>query len=88
MKIVTHREMRNNSGELLRRVEAGESVQISNNGRLAAMIVPIDSASLEALADQGHARLARSPISSLGTIRRAPAIVPTRDIIRDARGRW
>tara|TARA_R110002020_G_scaffold14291_11_gene50742 strand:+ start:1524 stop:1646 length:123 start_codon:yes stop_codon:yes gene_type:complete len=33
--------MRNRSGEILRRVEAGESVLVSNNGRLAALIVPV-----------------------------------------------
>ena len=40
MNTVTHREMRNNSGEILRRVEAGESIQVTNNGRVAALIVP------------------------------------------------
>lgn len=40
MDTVTHREMRNRSGEILRRVEAGESIQVTNNGRPAAVIVP------------------------------------------------
>ncbi|WP_460519342.1 type II toxin-antitoxin system prevent-host-death family antitoxin [Humibacter antri] len=30
METVTHREMRNRSGEILRRVEAGETIRISN----------------------------------------------------------
>jgi len=88
METVTHREMRNNSGDLLRRVEAGESVQISNNGRLAAMIVPVDDAGLAALAERGQARLARTAVSTLATIRRAPAASSTRAMIEDARGRW
>ena len=40
MKSVTHREMRNNSGDILRAVAAGESVQVTNHGVLAAVISP------------------------------------------------
>ena len=37
---VSHWEMRNNSGELLRRVAQGESVLVTNNGSPAAILVP------------------------------------------------
>src|SRR4051812_18881190 len=40
MRTVTHREMRNSSGEILRAVAAGESVQVTNNGQIAAVISP------------------------------------------------
>lgn len=40
MHTVSQREMRNNSGELLRRVAAGESVLVTNNGVPAAVLVP------------------------------------------------
>lgn len=40
VKSVTHREMRNNGGEILRAVAAGDSVQVTNNGQPAALIVP------------------------------------------------
>lgn len=36
MRTVTHREMRNGSGEILRAVAAGETVQVTNNGQIAA----------------------------------------------------
>ncbi len=41
METVSQREMRNNSGELLRRVAAGESVLVTNNGLPAAVLVPV-----------------------------------------------
>ena len=49
MRTVTHREMRNNSGEILRAVAAGETVQVTNNGQIAAVISPPDFASLDRL---------------------------------------
>jgi prevent-host-death family protein len=40
---VSQREMRNKSGELLRRVAEGESVLITNGGVAAAVMVPAGS---------------------------------------------
>lgn len=79
--------MRNNSGELLRRVEGGESVQISNHGRVVAVIQPVDDG-LAALAERGQARLARTPVTALAGIRRTTSTATTKDIIEDSRGRW
>ncbi|GAA1795049.1 hypothetical protein GCM10009795_045740 [Nocardioides hankookensis] len=38
---MTHRELRNRSGEVLRAVEAGESFTITNGGVPVARLVPI-----------------------------------------------
>ncbi len=40
MESISQREMRNNSGELLRRIADGESVLVTNNGVPAAVLVP------------------------------------------------
>ena len=85
---MTHREMRNRSGEILRRVEGGESVQVSNNGHLAAIIVPAGGDPLDGLVARGEARAARTGGESLATIVRAVSPLSTRDIIEDSRGRW
>lgn len=45
-KTVTHREMLNNSGEILRAVSAGETVQVTNHGQVAAVISPPPGGSL------------------------------------------
>jgi prevent-host-death family protein len=88
MDTVSHRELRNRSGEILRRVEAGESVQITNRGKPVALVSPLAPRSLDALVDQGGARRAKAPLSTLSRIRRAASTRDTHEIIRDTRGRW
>jgi len=88
MDTVTHREMRNRSGEILRRVEAGESVQVSNNGHLAAIIIPVGGNALDGLVARGEARPARADTRTLEAIRRVASTVSSKDLIDDARGRW
>ena len=41
METVSHRELRNRSGEVLRAVEAGESFTITNGGVPVARLVPV-----------------------------------------------
>ena len=88
MRTVTHREMRNSSGEILRAVAAGETVQVTNNGQVAAVISPPAGGSLDLLAAQGQARLARRAVADLGTIRRRKAKRTSAELVEDARGRW
>ncbi|WNV76866.1 type II toxin-antitoxin system Phd/YefM family antitoxin [Geodermatophilus sp. DSM 44513] len=40
METISHREMRNNSAEVLRRVEAGETLLVTNHGRPVALLSP------------------------------------------------
>lgn len=88
METVTHREMRNRSGEILRRVEAGESVRVSNNGHLAALIVPVGGDTLDGLIARSEARPARAENGTLAAIQRVASPVSSRDLLEDARGRW
>ncbi len=88
METVTHREMRNRSGEILRRVEAGETVRVSNNGHPAALIVPVGGDPLDGLVARGEARPARSGTDTLAAITRVVSPVSSRELIEDSRGRW
>lgn len=88
MKTVTHREMRNQSGEILRRVASGESVQISNNGRLTAMIVPVGGSTLDGLIDRGEARPARTGVEALQSIERVISPMTSGNLVDDSRGQW
>jgi prevent-host-death family protein len=88
METVTHREMRNRSGEILRRVEAGESVQVSNNGHLAALIVPVGGDALEALIARGEARAPRTSTATLANISPVESPLSSRELLEDSRGRW
>lgn len=88
MRTITHREMRNSSGEILRAVAAGETVQVTNNGQVAAVISPPASGSLDRLVAQGLARAARRSAADLSNIRPRTAKLTSAELIRDARGRW
>ncbi|MGH3696936.1 MAG: type II toxin-antitoxin system Phd/YefM family antitoxin [Pseudonocardiaceae bacterium] len=39
-KTIPHRELRNNSSAVLRDVQGGETVHITNNGEVVAVLVP------------------------------------------------
>jgi antitoxin (DNA-binding transcriptional repressor) of toxin-antitoxin stability system len=80
--------MRNRSGEILRRVEAGETVRVSNNGHPAALIVPVGGDPLDGLVARGEARPARTGTDVLAAIRRVMSPVSSSDLIEDSRGRW
>lgn len=40
MRTISHRELRNNSGEVLREVAAGETVAVTNRGEVVAHLTP------------------------------------------------
>jgi prevent-host-death family protein len=88
MRTVTHREMRNSSGEILRAVAAGETVQVTNNGRVAAVISPPANGSLDYLLAQGQARAPRRSVAELSTIRRRSSTRTSAELVEDVRGRW
>lgn len=88
METISHREMRNNSAEILRRVEAGEEFQVTNNGHPAAYITPVRRATLDELDASGGARPPTLPAAEVLSIVPVPADVTTSEIIEDARGRW
>lgn len=88
MRSVTHREMRNQSGEILRRVAGGETVEVTNRGEPAAVIMPPGTDPLAALVARGELRSARRPLSSLRSIRRRKSGKHSAEVIADVRGRW
>jgi len=85
---ISHREMRNNSAEVLRRVEAGETITVTNHGRAVARLSPVRKAVLEELIEKGQVRPASTSAQSLRDIPRVklPKGVATADIIADVRG--
>lgn len=88
MKTVTHREMRNNSGEILRAVAAGESIEVTNNGQVAAVISPPPRDVLSQLIASGQARPAKRPVADLARVVPRKSSMTTAELIADSRGRW
>jgi prevent-host-death family protein len=88
MRTITHREMRNQSGEILRRVADGETIEVTNHGERAALIVPPGIDPLADLGARGQMRPARRPPSSLRSVVRRKAAARSEEILADVRGRW
>jgi antitoxin (DNA-binding transcriptional repressor) of toxin-antitoxin stability system len=80
--------MRNSSGEILRAVAAGESIQVTNNGHVAAVIGPPSGSAIDALVAGGGARRSRRPPADLSTISRRKPSRESADLVADVRGRW
>jgi prevent-host-death family protein len=60
------RELRQRASELLRRVEAGETIEITDRGRPVAVLAPLpDQAPIERLRATGDLEPARSDLTDL-----------------------
>jgi prevent-host-death family protein len=82
---VSQREMRNNSGELLRRVADGESVLITNGGVPAAVMVPAVSDTRTRLVASGRLRVGTG--LDLGALPPpVPSETSSEDLLADDRG--
>lgn len=88
MKTISHRELRNQSVEVRRRVEAGETLIVTNHGRPAAVIGPVGASVIDELAAAGQVRLATGSLESLRNIRRVTTTRSSAEIIADSRGKW
>lgn len=74
MRTISQRELRNNSGEVLRAVAAGESMVITNRGQPAAMLTPVPGTVRERLVAAG--RLVPAAKAFGATPLPAPVTVP------------
>lgn len=74
MEVIGVRELRQHASRYLARVEAGEELGVTNNGRLVARLVPVQAAarSREALIEAGALMPARRP-QNLLDVTAAPA---------------
>lgn len=69
METLVHRKLRNNSAAVLRRVEAGESLEITNRGRAVARLVPAENTVLQELLANENARAVLASRSTLAQTR-------------------
>ncbi|HLG73305.1 MAG TPA: type II toxin-antitoxin system prevent-host-death family antitoxin [Chloroflexota bacterium] len=69
------RELRQNASALLRRVQAGETLEVTDRGRPVARLVPVKPMSpIEQLIAEGRARPARYSLEE--SLRRFPPVPP------------
>jgi prevent-host-death family protein len=87
VRTISHRELRNNSAEVLRAVRAGETIEVTNHGEVAAVLVPPSLTPYERLVAAGKVREPQQePPVDLRSIRRVTVPVPSAEIIADVRG--
>jgi prevent-host-death family protein len=88
MRTISHRELRNNSSEILRAVSAGETIEVTNHGQVAAVLVPPGLTVYERLVVAGKVREPQPGQVDLRNLTRATAPVSSAEILTDVRGNW
>jgi prevent-host-death family protein len=86
VRVISHRELRNNSTEVLRAVRAGEIIEVTNRGEIAAVLVPPSLTPYERLVAAGKVRQASGRDVDLRQIPRGKSSATTAEIIGDLRG--
>ena len=61
MTTIPHRELRNQSSKILERVKNGETIDVTNNGEVAATLIPPSASPFERLLLAGNVRPASGP---------------------------
>ena len=85
MRRITHRELRNNSSEVLRAVDSGESFEITNYGRVVALIIPARPAPLEALRTAGRTVPPTGSVADLLSTPAVPVPVDSAEVLDEMR---
>lgn len=88
MNEITHRQMRNESADVLRRVARGETILVTNRGLPAAVISPPPSDVLAVLSAQGQVREALHSPAGLRSLEPRKSTKTAAQIVADVRGRW
>lgn len=86
MDVVSHRELRNNSAQVLRRVVDGETVTVTNNGQPVARLSPVALNTLDELTAGGQGRRPRHDVSTLRDVVRRRSAMSSEQILADLRG--
>lgn len=85
MRTIAHRELRNNSSKILAAVKAGESIAVTNNGEVAAILVPPGAGHYEQLIASGRMAPPRDP-GRAHSIVRAETGRRIADVLDDLKG--
>lgn len=86
METIAHRELRNHSSEVLARVSNGESIAVTNHGKLAAIMSPPTGSALERARQAGSVREARQKNVRFDRLARARLQESASEVLADLRG--
>lgn len=86
MTTIPHRELRNQSSKILERVKNGETIDVTNNGEVAATLIPPAASPFERLLLSGSVRPATGRPVDFKILNRVESDAGTADILSDLRG--
>lgn len=86
MTTIPHRELRNHSSKILERVKNGETIDVTNNGEVAATLIPPSASPFERLLLSGQVRPAAKGPVNFQAIPRVTSKAGTAEILADLRG--
>jgi prevent-host-death family protein len=85
MRTIPHRELRNSSSQVLADVKAGETIAVTNNGEIAAILVPPATSTYQQMIAAGLVTPAKRP-GHAREIRRVTSETRSIDVLDDLRG--
>ncbi len=85
-RTINHRQLRNSSSEVLRSVAAGEIIEVTNHGKVAAVLVPPSLTPYERLVAAGKVHLPSGRPVDLRNLHRSKTLRTSAQIIADVRG--
>lgn len=86
MATIPHRELRNQSSKILERVKNGETLDVTNNGEVAATLIPPAASPFERLLLSGSVRRATSEPVDFQILRRVSSGTGSAEILSELRG--
>lgn len=86
MATIPHRELRNQSSKILERVKNGETIDVTNNGEVAATLIPPSASPFERLLLAGQVRPAANGPVDFQALPRVTSEAGTAEILADLRG--
>ena len=86
MTTIPHRELRNQSSKILERVKNGEIIDVTNNGEIAATLIPPSASPFERLLLSGNVRPAAKDAVDFQALPRVSVSAGTLEILADLRG--
>ena len=85
MTTIPHRELRNQSSKILERVKNGETIDVTNNGEIAATLIPPSASPYERLLLAGHVRPAAKGPVDFQALPRVTSEAGTAEILAELR---
>lgn len=86
MERVGIRELRQQASAIIRRVATGETFEVTDRGRVVALLVGTSSRGLEALIEQGKVRAAEGDLLDIEPLEIPQGLRPPSALVAEGRG--